>query len=675
MASLGQAYVQIIPEATGISGKIGKLITPGAKSAGEKAGKESGGGFAAGIKGVVAKLAIGGTIVAGLKAAISEGAKLQQSYGGLETIYGDAAGAAKEYAAQAAQAGISANDYAEQAVSFGASLKQAFEGDTTKAVEAANTAILDMADNAAKMGTPLESIQNAYQGFAKGNYTMLDNLKLGYGGTKEEMQRLLADAEKLTGVKYDMNNLGDVYDAIHAIQGDLGLTGVAAAEASQTFSGSFEAMKAAAANLAGNLALGEDIGPSMQTLLSSVGTFIFGNLLPMVGRIATSLPEALSTALSTAIPVITAKAPGIINGLITTITTNAPKMATSALTLIQSLVGGITANMPALLESARGMINNILSGITAALPGVLSTGMNVVISLATGILNNIPTLISSAGNMISDFINFLTANAPTIGKFGARFLQVMARNIITAIPKVLAALLQLIPKIGSALMKLLPAAQKASVQMIKGLVNGIKSGMKNITPAIKGVVEKIKKPIDELKEKLKTKMTEIMTSIVGVWNNIKTKAGEVWEGIKSAITGPIDTARSTLDGIVQKIRNFFPINFGKILHFQIPKISVSGGTPPWGIGGAGTKPSFHVDWSQHFVGGIAKGLTVHTVAEKGNEAIVPLTDPYMRPFAESIASQMGSTGNTFYITVSGSGNPTAVADEIIRRVNMKMRMA
>lgn len=168
MANLGQAYVQIVPSAEGLAGSITKALGGEADSAGKGAGLK--------IVGAIKKLIIGAGLGTALKAALDEGAKLQQSYGGLETLYGDAAGAAKEYAAAAAAAGISANSYAEQAVSFGASLKQAFGGDSTKAVEAANTAILDMADNAAKMGTPLESIQNAYQGFAKQNYTMLDNL-------------------------------------------------------------------------------------------------------------------------------------------------------------------------------------------------------------------------------------------------------------------------------------------------------------------------------------------------------------------------------------------------------------------------------------------------------------------------------------------------------------------
>jgi hypothetical protein len=175
MSDLGKAYVQIIPKATGISDKIKDQVVPGSK----KAGADAGSSIAGNIKKAIAGEAIGATVVKGFQAALNEGGKLQQSYGGLETLYGEAADAAKKYAAEAAQAGISANDYAEQAVSFGASLKAAFGGDTAKAAEAANTAILDMTDNAAKMGTPLEAIQNAYQGFAKGNYTMLDNLKLG----------------------------------------------------------------------------------------------------------------------------------------------------------------------------------------------------------------------------------------------------------------------------------------------------------------------------------------------------------------------------------------------------------------------------------------------------------------------------------------------------------------
>ena len=234
---LAKAYVQIIPSAKGMGGEISNALNGEASSAGKSAGFN----IASAIKSAIVAAGIGKVI----KSSLEAGGALPQSFGGLETLYGDAAEGAKKYAMEAAKAGISANSYAEQAVSFGAALKQAYGGDTTAAMEAANVAILDMADNSAKMGSDLGSIQAAYQGFARGQYQLLDNLKIGYGGTGAEMERLLSDAEKITGVKYDINNLGDVYKAIHVIQENLDLTGVAADEASTTFSGSLNAMKAA----------------------------------------------------------------------------------------------------------------------------------------------------------------------------------------------------------------------------------------------------------------------------------------------------------------------------------------------------------------------------------------------------------------------------------------------
>lgn len=250
---------------------------------------------------------LGGAMKSVFTMALDEGAKLQQSFGGIDTLYTTAAGSVKQYAAEAAAAGISANTYAEQAVSFGASLKQALGGDAVKAAEVANKAILAMADNSAKMGTDIGSIQNAFQGFAKGNYTMLDNLKLGYGGTKEEMQRLLDEAgklEKAMGKKFDINNFADIVEAIDLVQQELGVAGVAAEEAKTTFSGSFAAMKASASNFLANLSLGEDIGPALKTLVSTTSTFLLGNFLPMVGNIMRQLPQAVEVALAEAGPKI-----------------------------------------------------------------------------------------------------------------------------------------------------------------------------------------------------------------------------------------------------------------------------------------------------------------------------------------------------------------------------------
>ena len=270
------------------------------------------------FKSVLGANIVSGALIAGIQSlgnalksvfatALDEGAKLQQSFGGIDTLYTTAADSVKQYANAAAAAGISANTYAEQAVSFGASLKQALGGDAVKAAESANKAIMAMADNSAKMGTDIGSIQQTFQGFAKQNYTMLDNLKLGYGGTKQEMERLLKDASKLEkamGKKFDINNFADIVEAIDLVQQELGVAGVAAQEAQTTFSGSFAAMKASASNFLANLTLGEDIGPSLKALISSTSTFLLGNFLPMVGNIMRQLPQAIDTALAEAGPKI-----------------------------------------------------------------------------------------------------------------------------------------------------------------------------------------------------------------------------------------------------------------------------------------------------------------------------------------------------------------------------------
>lgn len=365
--SIGKAYVQIIPKAEGISGQIEDLLSDGAEKGGESAGKSAGSSMLSAIK----KVAVAAGIGKILGDTLSAGADLQQSFGGLDTLYGEAAEYAKEYAYEAAAMGISANDYAEQAVSFGAALKSAFGGDVVKAADAADMAISDMADNAAKMGTPIESLQNAYQGFAKGNYTMLDNLKLGFGGTKEEMQRLLETAENspnnVLGKSFDIDNLGDVYEAIHIIQEDLNLTGVAADEASTTFSGSLGAMKAAAANVLANLALGENIWPSLRTLESTIKTFLVNNAIPMISNIAkmipgliAEIPAFIAELLPDIIPAIGDMVAGIGDALVD----SAPVFVASMGQLFGSIWTAVSSiDWP-------GVANSFLTGLTAAIGGI-----------------------------------------------------------------------------------------------------------------------------------------------------------------------------------------------------------------------------------------------------------------------------------------------------------------
>ena len=371
MPDLGNAYVNIVPKAPGIEGKVQNLLGDGGGGA-EKAGE----GLGKRLLGGIAKLGIGAAIGRTLKSAFEAGGDLEQSFGGLDTIYGEASAAAKQYAMDAAQAGISANDYAEQAVSFGAALKQAYGGDTAAAAEAANTAIMDMADNAAKMGTPLESLQNAYQGFAKGNYTMLDNLKLGYGGTAAEMQRLLKDAQALSGVEYDISNLGDVYSAIHVIQGELGLTGVAAGEAKTTLTGSMNAVKASWENVMAAMTTGEGLDTAMSNLTESVGSFA-DNVLKMLGELGPQLP-------------------GLILGLADVILDNAPSFLATGVELILQLAVGLIRGIPDLLAK----VPEIFAAVKGAFSGVdwRSLGIDIV----RGIINGLGSMGSALWNSLRD---------------------------------------------------------------------------------------------------------------------------------------------------------------------------------------------------------------------------------------------------------------------------------
>ena len=284
-SKIATAYVQVMPSMEGVAPKVESYFGGvGGNAAGKFAGA-----FGTALKVGIGAAAAGVGLV--LKESLGEGAALQQSLGGINTLFKDNAEGVIAAANDAYRtAGMSANEYMETVTGFSASLIKSLEGDTKAAASVADMALVDMSDNVNKMGTDMELLQNAYQGFAKANYTMLDNLKLGYGGTKTEMERLLADAQALTGVEYDISNLADVYTAIHVIQEELGIAGATADEASTTLTGSFNAMKAAAQNVLGNLALGQPMEASLQALKDTTHTFLTGNLMPMVGTVLDGLP-------------------------------------------------------------------------------------------------------------------------------------------------------------------------------------------------------------------------------------------------------------------------------------------------------------------------------------------------------------------------------------------------
>lgn len=633
MADLGKAYVQIIPKATGINEKIKEQVSPGAGAA----GKEAGNSFVNKFAKIAGGAAIGATVAKGLKAALDEGAKVQQSFGGLDTLYGDASEAAKNYAKEAAAAGISMNDYAEQAVSFGASLKAAFEGDTAKAAEAANTAILDMADNAAKMGTPLENIQNAYQGFAKQNYTMLDNLKLGYGGTKSEMERLLSDATKLSGVEYNMDNLGDVYEAIHVIQEDLGLTGVAAQEAATTFSGSFGAMKASAANFLADLTTGGDIQASMTQLITSVGTFVSGNLLPMLWNIATALPGALSTALSIGAQTVMTEAPKLISSLITGIQTNVPVLVERGKALALSIRDGIVQNAPVMYEQAKQLITEYAGKIAEYAPQLLEKGKELLVTLGNGILENIPVLSENIVSVMDSVSKYIMDNLPTLATTVAGILENLGATIVNKIPVIVGAIV------------------KAAPIVLKAVINIGTSIQRNLNALVPQIA--------------RAGMTIIAGLARGIGGSAVGLVRAAMNRIKQAMEQPIQQAKNTLSGIIDNIKSFFPISVGRILdNISLPHFSVNGGQFPYGVGGKGYMPSFDVDW--YAQGGIMSRPTLFGGGEAGAEGIIPL-DPFWKKMDKIAENTRG--GTVINVTVNGAESPELWATRFAREYKMRAR--
>lgn len=513
---IAKAFVQIVPSAKGISGAISKEIGGEAASAGKSAGSSLGSNLVGSLGKVVAAAGIGKM----LKDTVDEAGNLQQSFGGLETIYGEAAAAAKDYAAQAAEAGISSNEFAEQAVSFGAALRQAYGGDTAKAIDAANVAILDMTDNAAKMGTPIESIQMAYQGFARGQYQLLDNLKLGYGGTKSEMERLLADAEKISGVEYNLDNLGDVYDAIHVIQGELGLTGVAAEEAKSTLSGSFQAMTAAAKNLMGNLALGEDITTELDVLTKSFFNWA-RNLLPLVGNVLKGLPQLIKNLLSGAIGALNIgaqNAPGIVQAGIDIVTGIAqaiigalPYLAESAINIVvalgqallttdwgevgRNLISGIKDSMSLAAGEIFGSDDSIITAlgqsITKGLPQFLQNGVQLISNLANGILQGLPTVITNIGNITTRLADFILQQAPTILENGAQLIVNFAQGFAKSLPSIASAVGQIIVKFTATIAQNLPKILQSGIQLLGKLAAGIIQAIPDLVGKLPTVIQAI----------------------------------------------------------------------------------------------------------------------------------------------------------------------------------------
>lgn len=554
---LGQAYVQIMPSAKGISGAISKQFDPEASSAGESAGNSMGSKMISVIKGVVATAAIGKFF----QSSLMEGADLQQSLGGIETLFKGSADKVKGYANEAYKtAGLSANKYMESVTSFSASLLQSMGGDTEKAGDKANMALIDMSDNANKMGSNMEDIQNAYQGFAKQNYTMLDNLKLGYGGTKSEMERLLKDATKLTGVKYDINNLADVYDAIHAVQEELDITGTTAKESAETFSGSLASMKAAFSNVLGNLSIGQDVTPALQALAETVSTFLFQNFLPMIMNILTALPGAIVTFITAAGPAfseagntilsqmasgITTGLPGLMKtfhgittGIMTWITENLPSLLETGVQILTNIANGILVSIPGLITIASDIIMNFVEFLMTNIPTILEAGKNLFLNLVDGIIQNLPAIGESAIQAVSKFIDVIVQNYPKYISTGWDILKSLVKGILDRLPDLIQAAIELIAKFATMLISKIPDILKAGAEIMVGLIESI--------------VEMIPDILDAGIEIIGGFLSGIGEAVPDVLSAIGQMGSDLWDSITSIDL--LGAGRAIIDGFVDGLK-------------------------------------------------------------------------------------------------------------------------
>jgi phage-related protein/predicted nucleic acid-binding Zn-ribbon protein len=502
----------------------------------------------AGVKGLASAM---GTMVNGIvnlgKEAIANYAEYEQLVGGVETLFKDSAGIVEGYANNAYKtAGLSANQYMETVTSFSASLLQSLNNDTAKSAEVADMAITDMSDNANKMGTDMSMIQSAYQGFAKQNYTMLDNLKLGYGGTKSEMERLLADASKISGVKYDISSLNDVYQAIHVIQGELGITGTTAKEASTTISGSINSMKSAWMNLVTGIA---DDNANFDSLIS--------NFVESVMTMAENIVPRISIALD-----------GIVNLILGLANKLLPQVLEMGVGLIQNLITGITGNIDNLMSGINQVIQTILQALVSMLPQIIEAGIQVIVSLITGIASSLPTLIPQIIDCVLLIAETLLDNIDLIIDAGIQLIIGLAEGLLNALPQLIDKIPIIIDKLVSAITDNLPKIIEMGVVLIVklavGLVKAIPQLVSKTPQIITSLINGIANYYGKLGEVGKNLLNKVKDGIVSGISKItdvgKNLVQGLWNGINNAKDWVLNKIKGFGQSILNGIKSFFGIH-------------------------------------------------------------------------------------------------------------------
>lgn len=564
--------------------KIGADTTEANKGIDEVGQKTSGlgeklkSGLATAGKVAVAGVAAGATAIGALGAkAVAAYADYEQLVGGVETLFKDSQDQVMDYANNAYKtAGLSANEYMETVTSFSAALLQSLDGDTSAAADKANLAITDMSDNANKMGTDMTSIQNAYQGFAKANYTMLDNLKLGYGGTQAEMERLLADAEKISGIKYDISSYADIVDAIHVVQTEMGITGTTAKEAASTIQGSFGMMKSAWQNLVTGMAdpsqdlgvlvgnftesvvtFGNNVIPRIQELLpriveattSLIGTVseqlpaILQTILPSLVEGATSLVTGLMNALPAVLTVIADVAPTVINTLVPALIALLPQIVQTGIDVIVSLAQGIADALPQLIPAATDAIIEIVEVLTSPenLGNLIDAALAIILALVDGLVDATPKLIAAVPDVIANLVTAIIANMPKILEAGVEITMALADGLIKALPELIAAIPNLILGIVQGIIDNLPEIIMAGPKIIAALATGLIEAIPDIVMVIPQLIRSI---VDTFLSfdwgSIGKNIVEgIKNGFVNMWNSFK-------QTVENVFTGLVDGVKSFL---------------------------------------------------------------------------------------------------------------------------------
>ena len=539
---LAKAYVQIVPSAKGIKGELSSALGGEATAAGDSAGLSLGKNLVGAIGKVVAAAGIGKMI----GDAISAGADYEQLTGGVETLFKDSADTIMQYSQDAFKtAGVSANQYMEMATASAASMISSLGGDTARAAELTNQAVIDMSDNANKMGSDLSSIQTAYAGFAKQNYTMLDNLKLGYGGTKQEMERLLEDATKLSGIEYDVSSYSDIVEAIHVIQTEMGITGTTAQEASTTVSGSLGMMKSAWENLLTAVASGQDVGMAFENLTNSALTFA-QNIVPMLGQVISALPEVLSGAIGALLrsmniaslhtDELVQMAVDLVTGLANALVEGLPYLIESFVNLLSSL-GASLMNFD-WAGTATDLISGLRDSLDLTAGEIFGMDAFVLEDIINGIMQGIPQLITTAGNIVTKLLEFLMQNLPKLLESGVKLVGSLAQGILQNMPAIITSITQLMAKLLATIVQNLPQMLQKGIELIGKLAAGL---IQAIPQAVKAIVD------------LNDGMVKIFQNfdwlglgrdiINGVIKGLQAAGSALWDAITEIARGAFDSVK------------------------------------------------------------------------------------------------------------------------------------